>query len=160
MFLQLNPELLAPFLNRAISPKTSLSYITLPIYHAFYLKYFNTSQQNAKNITAPPAKIHLSFFALRSTIRIVSPLTPSVFATLYNLFCVPFSTSRCWPRSPRAAWPRAKYSSRAAWVFAKKFCSRSTCASRSASPLPKLRCDCAECDPDGAHGLAVAAAFA
>lgn len=97
----------------------------------------------------PTAKIHLSCFALRSTIRMVSPLTPSVFATLYNLFCVPFNISLCWPRSPRTACPLAKYSSKALWVFLKKSCSRNAWFSRDISPEFMLICP----EELGAHWL-------
>lgn len=47
-----------------------------------YRKKCRTAQQNRKNSSTPPQKIHLSCLARRSTLRIVSPLTPSVFATL------------------------------------------------------------------------------
>ena len=53
-----------------------------------------TRKQNRKNTMTPPQKIHLSCLALLSTMRIVSPLTPSVFATLYSFRWVPFSISR------------------------------------------------------------------
>lgn len=43
---------------------------------------YKTKAQNEKNTITPPQNIHLSCFALRSTIRIVSPLTPRVLATL------------------------------------------------------------------------------
>ena len=62
--------------------------------NASYPKYLNTNQQNPKNMTTPAQNIHLSCFARLSTMRIVSPLTPSVFATLYSLRCVPFNISR------------------------------------------------------------------
>jgi len=95
-----------------------------------HLRKCRTSQQNRKKHTTPPQKTNLSCFALLSTIRIVSPDIPNVFATLYNLLCVPFSISLCCPRSPRTARPRSKNSS--SWVLelAKKDCSRRACASR------------------------------
>jgi hypothetical protein len=42
----------------------------------------NTAQQNRKKTITPPQNIHLSWRARRSTMRIVSPLTPNVLATL------------------------------------------------------------------------------
>jgi len=63
---------------------------------------------------------------------------PSVFATLYSLFCVPFNISLCCPRSPKTACPLAKYSSRALCVLAKKFCSLNAWASLCWSPLPNV----------------------
>lgn len=100
----------------------------LAIYH--HRRKCNTAQQNAKNSSTPPQNIHLSCFARLETMRIVSPLTPSVFATLYSLRCVPFSISRCWPRSPSTARPRSRYSSSCALVLVMKFCSRRACVSR------------------------------
>lgn len=95
-----------------------------------HLKKCRTAQQNRKKTTTPPQKIHLSCFALRSTMRIVSPLTPSVLATLYSLRCVPFKTSRCCPRSESTARPRSRNSSSWVWVFEKKDCSRRAWVSR------------------------------
>lgn len=89
-----------------------------------------TNQQNAKNIIAQVQKIHLSCFALLSTILIVSPLIPSVLATLYSFFCVPLSISLWSPKSPKTARPLSRYSSSAAFVEDMKFCSRKACVSR------------------------------
>jgi hypothetical protein len=89
-----------------------------------HLKKWITAQQKPTSTRTPPQKTHLSCFARRSTIRIVSPLTPSVFATPYNRFCVPFSISLCWPRSPSTARPRSRYSSSVALVVEKKLASR------------------------------------
>lgn len=97
-----------------------------------------TAQQNPKKTTTPTPKTHLSCLALLSIILIVSPLTPNVPATLYNLFCVPFKISLCCPRSPRTAWPRARYSSSAECVLLKKDCSRRACDSRVGSWAPKV----------------------
>lgn len=52
-----------------------------------YRRKCRQSQQNRKKTTTPAQNIHLSSLALRSIIRIVSPDTPSVFATEYNLHC-------------------------------------------------------------------------
>ena len=79
--------------------------------HPYHLNNQITSTTNAMNTATPPQKIHLSCFALLSTILMVSPLTPSVVATSYNLLCVPFSISLCWPRSPNTALPRSRNSS-------------------------------------------------
>lgn len=100
-----------------------------------------TKKQNTKKATTPPQKIHLSCLALLSTIRIVSPLTPRVFATLYNLLWVPLRISRCWPKSPSTARPRSRNSSNWALAVTKKFCSRSACSSRVkfSGPAPKER---------------------
>lgn len=95
-----------------------------------YVKKCKTPQQNKKKITTPPQNIHLSCFARRSIVRIVSPLTPSVFATLYNRRCVPLSISRCWPRSPSTARPRSRNSSSCELVLEKKDCSRRAWFSR------------------------------
>lgn len=47
-----------------------------------YRRKWITSQQKRKKITTPAQNTHLSCFALLSTIRMVSPLTPNVFATV------------------------------------------------------------------------------
>lgn len=62
--------------------------------------------------------------------RMVSPLTPRVFATLYSLFWVPFKISFCCPRSPNTALPRSRNSSSCVLAFEKKDCSRRACDSR------------------------------
>lgn len=117
----------------------NITHITSP--SLSYLRKCSTTQQNPKNTNTPAQKIHLSCFALRSTILIVSPLTPRVFATLYNRFCVPFSISFCAPRSPNTARPRSRYSSNCALDCWKNDCSRRACDSRVASLLlvPKER---------------------
>lgn len=93
-------------------------------------KKWITPQQKPTNTRTPPQNTHLSCFARRSTIRIVSPLTPNVFATPYNRFCVPLSISLCWPRSPSTARPRSRYSSSVALVVEKKLASRRAWSSR------------------------------
>jgi len=93
-------------------------------------KKCNTAQQNKKNINTPTQKIHLSCLARRSTIRIVSPLTPSVLATLYSRRCVPLRISRCSPRSASTARPRSRNSSSWLLVLPRNDCSRSACVSR------------------------------
>lgn len=101
-----------------------------------------TNQQKPPKPATPPQKIHLSCFALLSTMRIVSPLTPSVFATLYSFFCVPLSISFCAPRSPRTARPRSRYSSSCAFVCDMNDCSCKAAASRveSDGEVPKESC--------------------
>ena len=108
---------------------------------SYYLKKKRTAQQNRKKTTMPAAKIHLSSFARRSTIRIVSPLTPRVFATLYSRRCVPLSISRCWPKSASTERPRSRNWSSCEFVFARKDCSRRAWVSRlkSEGEAPKLR---------------------
>lgn len=71
----------------------------------FYRRKCKHNQQNMKKTRTPAQKIHLSCLARLSIIRMVSPLTPNVLATLYSLFCVFLSISRWAPRSPRTAWP-------------------------------------------------------
>jgi hypothetical protein len=99
-----------------------------------YRNHLSTKYTKTTNTTTPVQKIHLSCFALRSTMRIVSPETPNVFATLYNFLCVFFRISRCSPRSPSTARPRSRYSSNVAFVDVKKFCSRRAWFSRAWSP--------------------------
>lgn len=101
-----------------------------PLSTSRYHRKCITNQQNKKKTITPPQNIHLSCFALLSTILIVSPLTPNVFATLYSRRCVPFNISRCCPRSPSTARPRSRNSSSWAFVLEKKDCSRRAWFSR------------------------------
>lgn len=58
-----------------------------------YLKYHSTNTTNITNTINPPQNIHLSSFALLSTILIVSVLMPKVLPTPYSLRWVPFNSS-------------------------------------------------------------------
>lgn len=114
-------------------------------YKGCYRRKCRTSQTNIMNTATPPKNIYRSSRARLLIVRMVSPLSPSVLATLYSRRCVFLRISRCSPRSPSTARPRSRNSSSCMFDVEKNDCSRSAASSRPYCELsvPKL----SPCEP-------------